>query len=69
MRSDFIVSKDRPKVTHLPTGMVWEFRLTPKGYWACVVVDMNKCQKWPPTDQLARLSRQAGEALQKEWTI
>jgi hypothetical protein len=33
MLSDFRVSKDRPKVTHIPTGLIWEFKRTPEGYW------------------------------------
>ena len=66
--SDFIVYKDRPEVMHLPTGLIWLFKRTPDGEWDGVVMNMNKCPKWP-ADQLARLSRQAGEALQKEWTL
>jgi len=66
--NDFIVSKDRPKVTHLPTGLVWEFKRTPEGYWDGLVVNMDKCPKWP-ADRLARLSGQAGEALRKEWKL
>ena len=68
MLSDFIVSKDRPEVTHLPTGLIWEFRQTTEGYWDGLVVNMDKCPKWP-ADELAKLSGQAGEALQKEWKL
>ena len=68
MLSDFQVSKDRPEVMHLPTGLIWLFKRTPEGYWDGLVVNMDQCPKWP-ADQLARLSGQAGEALQKEWTI
>ena len=68
MSTDFIVSKDRPEVTHIPTGMVWEFRQTPEGYWDGLVVNMDKCPKWP-ADRLAKLSGQAGDAFLKEWKL
>ena len=66
--SDFVVYKDRPEVMHLPTGLIWLFKRTPDGYWDGVVMNMNKCPKWP-ADRLAMLSRQAGEELKREWKI
>ena len=66
--SDYVVSKDRSEVMHLPTGLIWLFKRTPDGYWNSVVMNMNNRPKWP-ADRLARLSRQAGKALQKEWEI
>lgn len=66
--SDFIISKDKPEVTHIPTGMVWEFRMTPEGYWDVWAVSI-KSYPILPADQLARVSRQAGEELQKEWKL
>ena len=66
--NDFVVSKDKPEVTHTPTGLIWEFRQTPEGYWDGLVVNMDKCPKWP-ADRLARLCSQAGEALKKGWKL
>lgn len=68
MLSEFLVSKDRPEVTHLPTGLVWLFKRTPEGYWDGLVINIDKCPPWP-ADRLARLSGQAGEALQREWKL
>jgi len=68
MKSDFIVSKDRPEVTHIPTGLIWLFERTPQGFWDGLVVNMDKCPKWP-ADDLARLCSQAGEAMKKEWKL
>ena len=68
MKTNFRVSKDKPEVTHLPTGLVWEFRQTPEGYWDGLVINMDKCPKWP-SDELARLCSQAGEALKREWKL
>jgi len=67
-KNDFVISKDKPEVTHIPTGLIWEFRRTPEGYWDGVVINMDKCPKWP-ADRLARLCSQAGEALKKEWKL
>jgi len=66
--NEFIVSKDRPEVTHIPTGLVWEFKRTPEGYWDGLVINMDKCPKWP-ADQLAKLCSQAGEALKQGWKL
>lgn len=68
MPTNFRVSKDKPEVTHIPTGLIWEFRQTPEGYWDGLVINMDKCPKWP-ADRLAKLSGQAGEALKREWKL
>ena len=68
MLSDFVVYKDRPEVMHLPTGLIWQFKRTPEGYWDGLVVNMDQFPPWPAY-QLARLSEQAGEELKREWKI
>ena len=68
MPTNFRVSKDKPKVTHLPSGMIWEFRQTPGGYWDGQVINMDKCPSLP-VDSLARLNRMAGEAFMEGWKL
>lgn len=68
MKTDFVVSKDRPEVTHIPTGMIWKFHENYSGSWDGQVTNWDKIPALPAVG-LAKLNRLAGEAFVREWKL